>query len=144
MPHRPVSTAIQGKAAVTVPVGTSVRDVARRMKQKHVTAVLVVNHGRLAGICTERDIVLGVVAADHNPEQTAVDEVMTRDPITITADKPFGHAFHLMYEGGFRHVPVVDAAGRPLGVVSARDALGLDALEFEHELVRREEIAVIL
>jgi CBS domain-containing protein len=49
-----------------------------------------------------------------------------------------------MYEGGFRHVPVVDAAGHPVGLISARDALGLDAMQFEEELVRREEIAVIL
>jgi CBS domain-containing protein len=49
-----------------------------------------------------------------------------------------------MYEGGFRHVPVVDAGGRPLGLLVARDALSLDALQFDEELVRREEITVIL
>ena len=48
-----------------------------------------------------------------------------------------------MYEGGFRHIPVVDD-GHPVGILSAKDALGLDALQFESELVRREEIAVIL
>ena len=49
-----------------------------------------------------------------------------------------------MYEGGYRHIPVVDRNRRPLGVVSARDALALDALDFGAELVRREEITVIL
>ncbi len=49
-----------------------------------------------------------------------------------------------MYENGVRHVPIVDANRRPLGVVTARDALQLDALTFGAELVRREEITVIL
>lgn len=49
-----------------------------------------------------------------------------------------------MFENGVRHVPVVDADRRPLGVVTARDALALDALDFGSELVRREEITVIL
>lgn len=144
MPNRHIREFIQDKEVVTAPIGSSVRDVAWLMKEKHVTAVLIVKQERLAGICTERDIVLGVVAEDQSPDQTSVGEIMTHHPRTITADRPFGHALHLMYEGGFRHVPVVDKAGHPIGLVSARDALGLDALQFEEELVRREEIAVIL
>lgn len=50
----------------------------------------------------------------------------------------------MMYDGGFRHVPVVDRSGRPVGLLSARDALALDAEAFSTELVRREEITVIL
>jgi CBS domain-containing protein len=69
---------------------------------------------------------------------------MTHRPQTLTEDKPFAHALHLMYEGGFRHVAVVDRNQRPIGVVSARDALALDALDFSAELERREEITVIL
>lgn len=144
MPHRPVSEFIQERELVCVPVGTSVRDTACLMKEKHVSAVLVLKQGRLSGICTERDIVLGVVAEDLSPLKTAVDKVMTEHPRTIAANKPFGHALHIMYEGGFRHLPVVDASGHPLGLLSAHDALGLDELQFEQELVRREEIAVIL
>jgi CBS domain-containing protein len=49
-----------------------------------------------------------------------------------------------MYENGVRHVPIVDANRRPLGVLTARDALQLDAIAFGAELVRREEITVIL
>ena len=69
---------------------------------------------------------------------------MTRDVRTIHRDKPFGHALHLMYEGGFRHIPVVDDTGHPVGLLAAHDALDLDGLQMEQELVRREEITVIL
>ena len=68
---------------------------------------------------------------------------MTPNPQTITADKPFRNALHLMYENGYRHVPVVDG-GTPIGVISARDALGADLIEFESDLQVRENISEIL
>jgi signal-transduction protein with cAMP-binding, CBS, and nucleotidyltransferase domain len=61
----------------------------------------------------------------------------------IHPDKPFGNALFMMYEGGFRHVPVVEN-GRPLGMVSARDALGPELEEFGAEMLHREQIAQIL
>lgn len=145
MPSRPVSEVIEKRPVVTTAVDTSVREAARIMKECHSSAVLVVDSkGVLAGICTERDIVFGVVAAGRDPGQTRVDAIMTRNVRTISPSKPFGHALHLMYEGGFRHVPVVDIAGRPLGLLAAHDALDADGLQMEQELVRREEITVIL
>jgi CBS domain-containing protein len=96
------------------------------------------------GIFTERDIVYRVVADSLSATETRLESVMTRNIQTITAGKPFGHALHLMYEGGFRHIPVVDHAGHPIGLLSARDALDVDGLRLEQELERREEIAVIL
>ena len=58
-------------------------------------------------------------------------------------DRPFGHALHLMHEGEFRHVPVVEN-GRPLGMVSARDALGPDLKQFIGDLDTRDHIGEIL
>ena len=104
---------------------------------------MVVEGGRLVGIFTERDALFGVIAEGRDPRSTRLGEVMTRDPQTIGPDKPLGHALHMMYEGGFRHVPVVEN-GRPLGMVSARDALGPELREFESELVQREHIREIL
>ena len=49
-----------------------------------------------------------------------------------------------MYEGGFRHLPVVDDLGKVVGLLAAQDALMLDARQLEEDLVRREDIAVIL
>ncbi len=69
---------------------------------------------------------------------------MTPDPVSVGPDKPFGHALHLMFEGGFRHMPVVDRHRRPIGIVSARDALGLEILHFRSELQLREDLAEIL
>jgi CBS domain-containing protein len=64
--------------------------------------------------------------------------------LVIGPDKPFGHALHLMFEGGFRHMPVVDPIGRPIGLISSRDALGLEVSNFGKELEHREELAEVL
>jgi len=113
MPNRLVSEVIGQRAFPTATHHTSVRDAAIIMKEWHSSAILVVENNYLVGICTERDIVFRVVAGDCNPAQTTVASVMTKKPQTIGPDKPFGHALHLMYEGGFRHLPVLIAPVTP-------------------------------
>jgi len=144
MPSRPIHQVLSDRPFVSVPADTPVREVVRQMSALQRSAALVTEHGVLTGIFTERDATFRVIAAGLDPDATAVGEVMTHNPMTLAEDKPFGHALHLMYENGVRHVPIVDANRRPLGVVTARDALQLDALTFSAELVRREEITVIL
>lgn len=145
MPYRLVSEVIEGQKCLTVSARTSVRQAAQFMKAHHVSALLVVGATKmLIGICTERDLVFDVIADGLDPDQTSVSVVMTPNPLALTADKPFGHALHMMYEGGFRHVPVVDDMGKPIGMLSARDALASDALSFDADLIRREEITVAL
>ena len=68
---------------------------------------------------------------------------MTAKPQTIAPDKAVGHALLMMYEGGFRHVPVVER-GKPVGMVSARDALGPELEEFQSELLQREHLREII
>ena len=144
MPNRPVSQVIGNRSVPTAGLATKVSDAAKIMKECHSSALVIVEGGVIAGICTERDIVFGAVAVDRDLASTDVGSIMTRNVTTISPDKPFGHALHLMYEGGFRHLPVVDAAGHPLGLLAAHDALDVDGLQLEEELERREEITVIL
>lgn len=144
MPCRPVSEVIGRRTVPMAGIASTVRDTALIMKECHSSAVLIVDQGKLAGICTERDIVFGVVATNMAPDATRVDTIMTRKVQTIRPDSPFGHALHMMYEGGFRHIPVVDRSGHVLGLLAAHDALDLDGLQLERELERREEITVIL
>lgn len=144
MPSRPIQQVLADRPFVCVPAHMSVRDVTRLMLAQHCSAALVAEHGVLTGIFTERDATFRVLAAGLDADMTRVGEVMTHNPLALSEDKPFGHALHLMFENGVRHVPIVDANKRPLGVLTARDALDLDALDFGSELVRREEITVIL
>lgn len=141
--ERPVRSIIEDQKPLTAHADMTVATAARLMKESRVGALLVIREGRLAGIFTERDALFRVIAENRDPAKTRIAEVMTANPRTIAPDRPFGHALHLMYEGGFRHVPVVDD-GRPLGVVSARDALGPDIQQFMAELDKRAHIGEIL
>lgn len=144
MPNRTLRQVITGQTLVTARRDTSVRAAAVAMAEQSVGAILVVDDsGRLIGLFTERDALNRVVARGLDPEQTPLAAVMTDKLQTATPDKTLGHALHLMFEGGFRHVPVVED-GRPVGMVSARNALGLEILQFERERQERDHLAEIL
>lgn len=143
MPNRPIRAIIQNQRAHTVPTNASVRTAAHIMKENKISSVMVVEGERLAGIFTERDALFRVLAGGLDPDRTTMAQVMTSDPITTTADRPLVHALHLMQEGGFRHIPVVDR-GRPAGMVSMRDAMGIELARFERELTEKQAIAEIL
>lgn len=143
MPQRSIRRIIENQRVLTAPANTTVLEAAELMKRNRFGALLVVDNGRLVGIFTERDALFRVLAEKRDPASTTLAEVMTPRPRTITPERPFGHALHLMYEGGFRHVPVLER-GRPVGMVSARDALGPELREFAAELQAREHIGEIL
>jgi CBS domain-containing protein len=143
MPQRPIRSILGSQMPVTANGELTVQQAARLMKERRVGALLVMDAGRLAGIFTERDALFRVLAEGRDPAATQVRDVMTANPRTIAPDRPFGHALHLMHEGGFRHVPVVEGE-RPIGVVSARDALGPELEAFVAELDKREHIFEVL
>ena len=140
MPQRTIRDVIAKQHTLALPATTTVQDAARRMKKQSVGAAMIVEGERLIGIFTERDALQRVLAEGRDARTTKLADVMTADPRTIPPDRPIGLALLMMYEGGFRHVPVVEG-GRPVGMVSARDALGPELREFEHELERREDIS---
>jgi CBS domain-containing protein len=96
---------------------------AKRMVERSVGTVLVLEGERLVGILTERDVLRSVaagVAADDT-----VARWMTRGPETIGPSETTEQAAMLMIHGGFRHLPVVDEGGRVLGMLSIRDLVRL-------------------
>jgi signal-transduction protein with cAMP-binding, CBS, and nucleotidyltransferase domain len=144
MPQRPIRSIIARQKILTAAAEITVAEATRLMKKRTLGAVMIVDdHGRLLGIFTERDAVYRVLAEGRDPKTTKLSEVMSANPQTIAPDKPFGHALLMMFEGGFRHVPVVEN-GKPVGMVSTRDALGPELQEFASELQRRERIGEIL
>ena len=142
MPNRKISTVIAGQNLVFATREMTVRAACRLMAEKRIGAMLIVENNKIVGIFTERDALNKVLATGIDPETTTLAQVMVSDPMTIRGDKPLGFALAMMSDGGFRHVPVVDDNGAPLGMVSARDALGQDLLELEKEMKRREDLEV--
>ena len=96
----------------------SVKDAVDSMMAMRRAAVLVVDQdGRLAGIFTERDVLTRVVARGL-PVSTPVDDVMTRDPEALSVADRVAYAVNRMSVAGYRTIPLVDAARRPIGVVT--------------------------
>jgi CBS domain-containing protein len=140
MPKRVISDLIAGRPVISGGRQTTVRAACCLMAEKKIGALLVVEANRIAGIFTERDALNKVLAGNLDPDTTTLEQVMVAQPLTIRADKPLAYALYMMAEGGFRHVPVVDADGAPLGMVSSRDALGQDIVDLEHDLKLRDQI----
>ena len=105
---------------LTVSPGEALQEVAQRMVDRDVGAVLVMEGSALVGILTERDV-LRAVAAGIN-EGTLVSDWMTRDPETMAPDDTTQHAAVLMIHGGFRHLPLVEGAD-VVGMLSIRDLM---------------------
>ena len=137
---QPISSVMDKKKVLTAPPETTVSEAAELMANRSVGAVMVVEKERLIGIFTERDAVFRVVAKGLDARTTHIAEVMTKSPQTVDPDKPFGYALLMMYENGFRHVPVIKN-GKPVGIVSARNALDPDLEEFECEARRRKYLS---
>jgi CBS domain-containing protein len=97
----------------------TVAEAVALMRREQVGCLLVCEAGRLVGIFTERDLMRRVLAAGK-PLCTPVADCMTPDPVAVHPQEPIGAAVQRMEEGGYRHLPVVDGAGRAVGVLSVK------------------------
>ena len=114
-------SSIDAAKAETLPLGASVADAMRLICKPGTSSVIVTDaEQRLVGLITERDLCTRVLAKSADPQHTRVEDVMTRDPVTLRTDQPLTHALAQMDVGGYRHLPLVDKDGRPCGVVTAR------------------------
>ncbi|TMD36295.1 MAG: CBS domain-containing protein [Chloroflexi bacterium] len=103
---------------------TLIAEVARQMQKDDSDSVAVISDGRLVGIVTERDLVRAI-AEGMDPQQAKAEVLMTADPATVDADEDVTVVAVKMMRMGVRHLPVVDKAGKPVGLVSARNLVAM-------------------
>jgi CBS domain-containing protein len=103
---------------LSVEANLSIIEVAQRMVDRNVGAVLVLDDGQLTGILTERDVLRAVARGLRDDMRVA--DCMTAHPETIGPDDTTEHAVVVMLHGGFRHLPVVQGDSL-VGVISIRD-----------------------
>jgi CBS domain-containing protein len=103
----------------------TLRDAARRMCDRRVGSILVMDGDRLIGIMTERDVLRAFANGDFEAQ---VGDVMTRHPETAEPDESLEQARIVMLHGGFRHLPVIEA-GVVVGVLSMRDLLAAESVD---------------
>jgi CBS domain-containing protein len=116
---REVCSALAVPEAITVRPADSIRRAIQVMVDCRVGCVLVVEGSRVIGIFTERDVMTRIVAKQIAHDRPVTD-VMTRDPMVLGPGDPVVLLLNRMVDGGYRHIPIVDAEGRPLGVASVR------------------------
>jgi CBS domain-containing protein len=116
----PVVANHMSRNLLSVEPGLALVEAAKRMNDRGVGAVIVVEGERLVGILTERDMLHAV--AQGYPEDAMVSDWMTSHPETIESSDSTEHAAALMIHGGFRHLPVLDEGGLA-GILSIRDVM---------------------
>jgi CBS domain-containing protein len=111
-----------------------VRHALELMRQKQLSCVLVVEHGQLVGVLTERDVVTKVAATPLDVDHVPLRDVMQPDPECLQLDDELVYALHQMLRGAYRHVPVVDEQ-RPTALVSLQTIIDALVAAFPHELL---------
>lgn len=109
------------RAVVSVAPEDTLGEAAQKMVDEGVGSAVVLDHGRLIGILTERDLLKAAAGRVHSSE-ARVREWMTEEPITASSETSVEDAVRTMLEHGFRHLPVVEE-GRTVGVVSLREVV---------------------
>lgn len=135
MTNRKIVSIVREQKPVALNCDATMQEACCLMADKAVGSVLVVDKEQtLVGIFTGRDAVRAL-AAGLEAGGTPLSKVMTPEPETITPDKTAIDALRMMWDGGYRHLPVVDG-GRIVGVLSRGDFKGveLDRMDLEQYL----------
>ena len=110
---------------VTIPSGTTMLDAAKLMVENNMGLLVICetkDKMKLAGVVSERDIMKAI--ASGKKLSAPIDEVSTKQVITVRASSEVAEAAKAMNKNRIRHVVVVDEQGKLIGVVSMRDLVG--------------------
>ncbi len=124
----------KGEQVWTISKESTVFDALILMAEKRIGSLVVIEGSQVVGIFTERDFSRKVGTERKNPEATLIDEVMTRELITVNLDQTVNECMVLMTENHVRHLPVM-AHDRLVGIISIGDVVKdiIEELEFHVE-----------
>jgi predicted transcriptional regulator len=115
---------LEPKQPLTAHVDISLAEAVGQLKSLNVGFMaLVDDEGKLVGVFTEGDVFTKVACNVEDMSQEKVKDYMTTNVTTLRADASIAYALHLMSIHHFRHIPIVDDAGKPEGVVSFRSVV---------------------
>ncbi len=119
---QPTVGGVMSTRLLTVGPDAALEHAERIMEQRHVRQLVVMDHGqRLLGLLSYRAILRTFVASPEALEQGIVNDLLTRDPPTVTADTPLRDAVRLMLDQDVSVLPVTDADRRVVGILSEHD-----------------------
>lgn len=112
----------KGREVFSIAPNASVFEALEMMAKHNIGALLVMSEGNMVGIVSERDCIRKVELKGRNVRETPVNEIMTRDVITVDCSQPLEECMSLMIDRNIRHLPVYDG-GELVGFLSVRDVL---------------------
>jgi len=113
------------REVVVVNQGTPIKEAVKFMEEKNIGSVIVVGGGKPVGIATDRDILLRVVNKGLDPEKSSVDDVMTKEIVTLKESMGLFEALEQVKGKGIRRFPIVDARGNLKGIMTLDDIIYL-------------------
>ncbi len=125
---------ITGKRVETISANASIHDLVNSLNSHHVGALVVSSDGKkIDGIVSERDVVRAMPGKLDQLVGMHVRDIMTAEVFTCTADSTVAKLMIMMTEHRIRHVPVVDAQGALLSIVSIGDVVKSYVSEIDSE-----------
>lgn len=118
------------KVAIVLP-SDPVYVAAKKMREFRMNSVIIMTGNKVVGILTSKDILNRVVAQNLSPELTLVEKVMTPNPECVTVETTILDALHIMHDGKFLHLPVLDKHGSV--------AACIDVLQITHAAISMVE-----
>ncbi|MEJ2117080.1 MAG: CBS domain-containing protein [Alphaproteobacteria bacterium] len=132
----------KGTDIYTVSPSTTAKEAADSMRKNNIAALMVVEGGGIVGIITERDLVRGFSKFGEGLNTKLVQDIMSKNPVTVTPEDSIKDAMSVMTKRTIRHLPV-QSDGELKGMVSIRDVVRhrLEDLETEANVLRDVYIA---
>ena len=129
-----ISSIISGKRVETISASASIHDVVNTLNSHHIGALVVSSDGkRIDGIVSERDVVRAMPGKLDQLIGMHVRDIMTVEVHTCTPETTVAELMKMMTEHRIRHVPVVDAEGALISIVSIGDVVKNRVGEMESE-----------
>ncbi|MFQ5347388.1 MAG: CBS domain-containing protein [Rhodothalassiaceae bacterium] len=124
----------KGGEVATIEPDASVGEAVRRLAERGIGALLVCDRGgRICGVLSERDIVRALADESAPVSERPVSDLMTADVVTVRPEDDIASVMALMTERRIRHLPVLDARGRLVGLISIGDVVKRRIADAEHE-----------
>jgi CBS domain-containing protein len=114
---------LEPREAVAFSADATVDEAVRAMNEQRIGCVLVTEGETLVGIFSERDVMRRIVGRGYNLARLCIRDYMTPNPDTLSPNDPIAFALNRMSVGGYRHIPLLDEAGRPTAVISIIDVV---------------------
>jgi CBS domain-containing protein len=128
---------VKGNRLLTIEPGGRAADAVKTMAEQNLGSLIVLEHGRMVGVLTFREILQALAQRSGAIGDVRVADIMVRDPVTAEPDMEVNELRRAMLDSGARYLPVVQA-GKLLGVISFRDVAKavLEEQDFENKMLK--------